>query len=855
MKCLQGKWFKRFLYIFISVFIIFLILSFGLTLYINKILTYDKLLQLSQKYSQLYLNRNLTFKSYKVNIFKGIILNGVAVEKNNGIKNTTGFVIEEINLRYDFRKLLKLKLYIDKVVVKSIILEINKKIIQSEWDYYKEKFTSYQTNSGGLPEFEKKEKKVVNIKSIEIIDSEIIYKHLNKKIKFIINDFEFKDEEIKKINNDIIIQYLNNKIAVKGNIFFNEKAVLNWNVDVPEKLSLKLNVETTNFTNFLLKAGIDYKKNHYNLSSFFQRKEKNIIVSSLLFCDYKNRVTLSKGLLNLTSLNVGFKLSSQLKDIDNEDIKNFINIDKYNFKANLDIDLFVGLNLNNWKNIKLNGRIIMNNCMLESGGEKFFFDKGEIIVKNNEVNIKSGMVRYKGYDFQYELFKKDLFNRFFPYHIKIKSSKVNLNQFIKHKNFLLKNNLYNLSLESTLSLKNRLINFKNINFDFLHGQVCMKGIINFKNKNELLLEFNQEIKDMNVNKLMESYKIKDITGTIQAQSILRVSIFSNKKFKLNKLKGEIKSQMDYKNLNNLNLNVVYKLRKNKIYFYKSYLNYDYNRIDFWGKYNLKDQLLTLNGVKNRLFLASLKFLEQKVQGIVGFDFVLKKKAAQKMNIKIKLNSGEVIYQNLKFKNINGNVAINSNRFEGKLNINDFYKGKINTEIKGDFNNNFNISANGEKVKISPLSKDFFNQDISGILDFDMSFNYKKESKTGTINIKAQKGEISDTIFQKKLSGILSLAELQDIFYKDIVFSAALENKLIKFNTFKIKCTDQEYNIQGQYSFKNKKINLIIFTKLHEEFMKNIPNLVLPVIHEKGSWYYIKPIEVKGKDGEIKTKFK
>ena len=93
MKCLQGKWFKRFLYIFISVFIIFLILSFGLTLYINKILTYDKLLQLSQKYSQLYLNRNLTFKSYKVNIFKGIILNGVAVEKNNGIKNTTGFVI------------------------------------------------------------------------------------------------------------------------------------------------------------------------------------------------------------------------------------------------------------------------------------------------------------------------------------------------------------------------------------------------------------------------------------------------------------------------------------------------------------------------------------------------------------------------------------------------------------------------------------------------------------------------------------------------------------------------------------------------------------------------------------------
>lgn len=854
MSCLQGKWFKRFLYIFVFVFIFFLILFFGLTLYINKILTYNKLLQLTQKYSQLYLNRNLTFKSYKVNIFKGIVLNGVAVEKNKGIKNTAGFVIEEINLRYDFGKLLKLKLYIDKVIVKSIILEINKKIIQSEWDYYKKKFTSYQTNSVELPEFEKKEEKAVNIKSIEIIDSEITYKHLNKKIKFIINDFEFRDEQIKKIKNDIIIQYLNNKIAVEGNIFLNEKAVLNWNINL-QKLSLKLNIETTNFTDFLLKAGVDYKKNHYNLSSFFQRKGKNIIVSSLLFCDYKNRITLTKGLLNLTSLNVGFKLSSQLKDIDNEYIKNFINIDKYNFKANLDIDLFVGLNLNNWKNIKLNGRIIMDNSMLESGEEKFFFDEGEIIVKNNEVSINNGMVSYKGYDFQYELYTKNLFNQFSPYHFKIKSNKVNLNQFLKHKNPLLKNNLYNLSLESTLSLKNKLINFKNINFNFLQGQVCMKGIINFKNKNELLLEFNQEIKDMNVNKLMESYKIKDIIGTIQAQSILRASISSNKKFKLNKLKGEIKSQMDYKNLNNLNLNVVYKLRKNKIYFYKSYLNYDYNRIDFWGRYDLKDQLLTLNGCKNRLFLASLKFLEQQVQGIVGFDFVLKKKADEKMNIEIKLNSGEVIYQNLKFKNINGNIAINSNRFDGKFDINNFYKGKINTEIEGEFNNNFNISANGKKVKIAPLSKDFFNQDISGILDFDMSFNYKKENKTGTINIKAQKGEISDTIFQKKLSGFLSLAELQDIFYKNIIFSASLENDLVKFNTFKIKCTDQEYNIQGHYSLKNKKIDFLVFTKLHEEFMKNIPNLVLPVIQEKGNWYHIKPIEVKGKDGDIKTKFK
>jgi len=854
VRWLQEKWVKKLFIIFFSLLIFLIILSFGATLYLKKILTHDKIMQIVQRYSQLYLNRDVTFEKYDFNIFRGVVLNKVRVEKNTNINNSTDLEISQIDLRYDFKKLLKLKFHVNRIVVIGLDLDVDKKIIQEEVSFYKKRFSPV---SGRTDEVQDdSQERSFRIRSVTLDDSRISFIQNTGAVKLFINELEYREDKNKKIKNDITIQFKNKNINVKGDILFDEKNILDWKISLPEHSRLDLNIETENFSNFKLLSKVKWKTKRFMVSALLGRAEEFLIVKSIKIDDQINQVYCNKGLINIKTLQSHFQCVSKLKNIDNKYMEPFLLTDKYIFNADLDLDLLINLDFNSLKKALFNGKVFLYNSRLRIEKDHFLFKKSSINIVDNDITVKKGIVRYKDHDFLYDLDKKQVFERSVPFYFKLRIPALTISKFITDADPLLNNKIYNIDADCILNLNNKKVIFNSITFNFLKGQSLAKGSIDFKDKDRILIEFDQNLVNADAGLLMSFYQVKDISGTVQVQSASEIYYIPGHKPELDKLKGTITSQLNFKQINDLNVNINYKLRdkKQRIYFYDSQLNYDYNRVNFWGFYDLKEKYFKLDGANNRLFLSSIKILEQKAKGDLKFDLFAEKKFEEKLFTTLKITSGNVIYQNLEFNNITADIAMSSNTFKGTMKISEFYKGSITADVIGTTDQDIKISARGSKVKMAPLSKDLFSQEISGDLTVDMELNINKSSKTGIINISADKGEISDTIFQKKISGFLSLPELQDIFYKKIVLKVNINDDLLNFDQFSILCSDQEHNINGNYDLSNKKVNWIIKMKLHEDFIKNVPNFILNSMKEKNNWYYV-DIGVEGAAGEIKTSFK
>src|SRR5208283_5990796 len=92
---LHTKLIKNIFFFLLIFLIIVIIISIGLTIYINHWLTQDKLLSLTERYSQQYLKRDITFHDFKFNPLKGIILNNINIGKNQQLANSVEFFIKE----------------------------------------------------------------------------------------------------------------------------------------------------------------------------------------------------------------------------------------------------------------------------------------------------------------------------------------------------------------------------------------------------------------------------------------------------------------------------------------------------------------------------------------------------------------------------------------------------------------------------------------------------------------------------------------------------------------------------------------------------------------------------------------
>jgi len=854
-----GKWAKTLLLILLIIFLILIITIIGTTLYLNKILTQEKVNKLAQKYSNLYLNRNLSFKSYRFDVFKGIILKDIHIDKNSELEYTTEIFIQEINLRYDFKQLLKLRLYIDKIIINNIKLNLDENIINKELAFYRDKFKSKTTN---IIEEDKK-KRSFNISLVNIIDSQIKYQYKGQPVILNINDIEFDSSFMKKLKSDVIVIYHGKKISINGEAYlYKGSGVIDYNISLPKKnKTLSISLETTNFIDFKLNSRLKYYGNNINLISTIVRSSNLITARETLIKDYKNQLYLPKTVINLKTQKINTSISGKLNKIDNTYLRN-MRIkppEGLHFLANLHINLKLFISLKYPEYPVISGTMYLKNSQLNVGKENFYFIKCPFVIKKNNLYANKAEMNYKDHHIKFSITKINILNPLSLYHIKLQSKVFNVNKFINLKSPL-KYNFSSLKADGNLNLKQNQIDFKTVSLYFFKSRISVKGFLNYKYDNKILLQLNQEAKNINLKKMLDNLNIEqNLTGKLGTKLFIKAFIVK-KKFELINLNGSLNSLFTYKDYENLDSYVSINLKNNRINMTRSYVIYDRNKIGFHGSYDLKKKYLDLQGSDNDLFLPSLQMLKQKYKGKINYNFTLKKKMTRVHDLRIKVNykSPEVVFDNLKFKKIKGKLTINSNTISGNVNVNSFYQGSIFSEFTKDADNNLIIQAQGKDIKINPLMKDWVHENVSGTLKWELYLASNDKSRKGTFTASVREGEM-ETSYQEKINALMNelAPDITHIFTKDVTIDTKILNDIITFKKFFIKGPNIECHINGQYNIKSKSNGMIINMKLDESFFMHIPNFMellkkyKKIIKKKeGKWYYINTIQFNEKNEPV-----
>ena len=296
----------------------------------------------------------------------------------------------------------------------------------------------------------------------------------------------------------------------------------------------------------------------------------------MLINDYKNKVYIKNGIINLKSLNTFFNLSGKLSKIDNQYLEPFFKTEAIDFSGNFNINLNITMNLNYPEDLLLSGKIFVKDSGLNVNKEKFFFKESSINIEKNRVEVESGEVNYKEHDFLFDISSGEVFSSSPVFNIIVRIKSLNINKFVTLKEPF-KSRLSELRLDTTLSLKDKKINFKKISFNLLNGRINMDGFFDFKKSNRLAWRFDQAADNIDVQRLFKNFNIKqDINGRITGVSFIKGYI-ADKKFHLEGLSGKFQSQLNLTNIGNLDLQAAFILKNNKININKSYVIYDYNK--------------------------------------------------------------------------------------------------------------------------------------------------------------------------------------------------------------------------------------------------------------------------------------
>jgi hypothetical protein len=847
----QGKWAKKLLFSFLIFVLIIILLIAGVTIYVNKILTREKVLQLTQKYSQQFLDRNITFKDYSFNILKGIVLEGLYVEKNTNILHTTDLSIGEVNLSYNYKELLKLKLDINEIVIGGLVLEIDEKIINSELNYYKNKF-KVTSKSKATNQSHPKKESTLNISLLGLSDSKITFIKKKKKIILDINEIEFENGSVKSLSKNLLIDYLGTKITLKGeSLLQKDNSTFQYDIRLPAKgIHLTLNSMTSNFSKFKLWTKLNFQKNLYQIQSTVIYSSNKIRLPYMNIKDKVANLQIRSGIINLKSLNAWFSLKGELNQITEKYVSRFIVINQLNYLANLKLNTAVKMNLKYPGNLVVNGDIDLIDSKLKVKNEDFYFKKNLFQIKDNHMNVINGSGQYKDHQWAMNISKPNLINFTYPFTVGLKTDSLNLNQFITMEKPI-RSRLKNVHIKSSLNIKKRKITFTDIQAKGLNGTIKSSGFFDFQDSNKLQWEFKNDLLKIDIQNIAKQLELKQkLQGLVNGDLMIRGNI-SDKIANLTYFKGQMKTTVDVDDIKNIETSIYFKSQKNNIQIYNSYVIYDYNKVWINGTYNLKTKSLDLVGENNKLFLKTIKALNNKYIGRLEFDFKLHKKLNSNAPFKgnIVLRSPTITFDNMKFNKLKGYISVQSNKYAGNITIHDFYKGVITSKLTRDADKNIKFSAEGKNIKGALLMKDWNNYDISGIVNIKFNYNITGENRQGDIVFNAVKGELIGNQFQVKITDLFNgLLDYSHILYKNITVKAELRNEIVKFNQFDVICTDQEYRVSGMYNLNTKEKDFLLKMRLREDFLMDAPNFAQAyVADDDGNWSIVKPIEWKGVD--------
>jgi len=846
-------WVKR-LFIF-SLSIIFLFVL--LTIFLNQIIPKKQLKSLLLNVGKSYLNREINFQKIYINIFKGIIISSIDVSPVQSITNSAKFKIDEIQLRHNWKSLLRLKIDINKIIVKNLQLIITKKQLKNEINFYQQKFKKKKIET-----LESKKIKIkIDIKAIESFNNKIVYKISNNdSIDITLENFllKFGTEKGIKLKAKSEVLYKNIKAVIKKELISTKKKqIIEADIWLPEKnLNFNLYSFATNKQDFTINLKAKFAKKLFRIIgnfSFFKNilNLKNFKISDLS----QNLIFIDSGYINFDSGLIKLNTKTKLVSFQKKDIL-FItdfNNQEFNFNINGNIKINIVSHIKNLKNVILNGKIDLYKSEIKTSNETINIENlnSDIIKNNLEAKTTFRLSDKIGSDI--EIKKDNIFDKSIPIEITGKVNNLNLKTILT--NFKFKFQPEDIKINLKYFIDEKKIKIDDLNFKINTGKFKLIGIYNL-NK-EIPNTFFIKVKNFPVKNIITN----QLNGNISGEANISFRLSKSNKLILTQFYGNTEGNLLYKEYKFF-VTVPFRMNENILNFSNGLLKIEKNIIYVSGKFNLKTEELFLDGNGKNFTLARLKRYNLSGKSKINFSFYKNFKQNEKTSFNINIGSDSIVFNNLKFNNVNGGIFIEGKNLKANLKVDKFYSGKINLDGKGPLDK-IKISGTGEDIELEKMIKELTGENISGKLKFKLDgiYNLKKGKINLELKAKAEKGEMRDTKFQKNLSGFLNLLPLQDIFYKNIDILLKINEQTIYIEKVKIIGYDQIYKIDGIYNIENELFKLKIRPQFNEDFVMNVPiflQLNLPIVKEKEGWYYIKNIHLikeKGKKTKIEWSLK
>ncbi|MDD5067397.1 MAG: hypothetical protein PHF84_10175 [bacterium] len=818
--------FKSFLVLsFIIILILVLILA-GASLYIRKVFTQEKLSAMAEKYSRQYLARKIIFKEFKFDIFQGIVFKDISVGKNPDLDGSAEFTAGKLSLRYDFRQLLKFKIFFNRISLEKLSLDLEAATLNREIGFYRGKFFSTNQNRTNVkqPASEKK----LDIRIIEISDSRIRYRGQ----ELYIRDFSFQKDKIMKIKNEFIILYRSHDISIQGTAFLYKKSIsVNQEAEIPDmKLSLDLRSRSSNSRHFTSILQVNHRNSAYSLETRHSLEKQELLFLDTVIRDFRNNTFfIPRAGINLKDMNTSIDLNFDLKQFDNGYLEQYHPLAQPLFSADLKARLNATGNLKDIRSFLVSGEIRVSRLSLQTGTNRFDFRNTALLLKKNRLTAENGTVVFRDNIYRFGLSHDDIRDGKKDVTISLSAEKVDYPlSFIPV--------LYKFKSAVTWNPVRKVIDIRRYEAGLFKGTVSGIGQVGYSGPVKVLIDLQAVGFDME--EVRAAFRNQmPVTGTMNGKASLNLSVI-DKKAVFSQLSGSVSSRVNYNEFRNISVKGSFGLEKNILYLRNGICEYNRNTFPFSGSIQLDARTLQLSS-SGKAGLDT--FLDRTGRGMLDYDLNLNQdlNAGNGMDLKISFSTPEVYYDFYPLRNVSGTLTVHTNALRSDVTVADFYTGQVKASVKGDIKERFfSLTSSGERINIKDLSRNYLTGTITGSMKYSLALKTAGTNFSADLQLNLSKGEVADTEYQKHVSGILGLVEINDVLYKEIIADLKIDNSFININKLDVNCPDQAQinNVKGYYQYRTKKRNLSMDVRVHEELINKIPHVAYPLIKQKDGWY-------------------
>ncbi len=747
------------------------------------------------------LNRKVTFHSISLS-FKGLKINKLFIHKYDGITNSLSIYLDSLYLQPDLKKLFQKKIIIKKIIINTPVLTVSKEIIANEKKFFEERKSS---NKKKLPVS-------LQIDEVEIENGKVAYLQKNKKYNISIINLNLKFLANKKINlnfSGYVKEFKN--ILLQGNVLIKSNKY------------------------FLPDIKVLYKNYNFNLKGNFSFVS-NILVTTNFIIDNKGLSLNTKSFVyNISEKKLSYNL--------------FLKIDASIYKKEIPV---VGEGyLSGVINLKkyLTFSLLIEKGIINYSKKVFNINSGNISFAKNKLSGRLKLVFHNTISYLKFSIPSFKFKRIKFVNLVFKSPVIKFSSFSTNKKF--KNlRINNTFLKGIFYPERKILTIKSFETTLNPSTIIKcRGNLNFKNRDSFLF-YNIRNLDIAHIRPYINFNLK-VKGNINTKG--NVNFAMMRKAKIRKIAGNLFLNGRIINTGSIYMNTVYKLTNYYLSFSNMNIFLNNSKFNLTGNYNLTEKVGRFSG---RGMIVVHDFVK-KIYGNIHTEYRGEIKGDNILYTVYLKNLTRIRSGKIEIDKISSKIEGDRNSFKGYIS-GLLYEGEFNFDIGMDLRNQIvDIIGEIKKINARPLALDLLSEKITGEVDgkVKLTFDIKNKKRTGKINILMEKGEILYTRYQKKLSKLWKLTEVEDIFVRKIDLMVNIKNNLINLEKGIIDGFDQYYKIRGKYNTDTSFIDVIIYPKFKEEFIRNAPNPALIfILREESGWYFIKEVKISGTPENLKVNY-